>query len=78
MVDLKHKSMKKTILKSLAALVLLVAGVAAIVFMNSSFLPYGIGLILISSVAIYQYLNHHQNASTIFSRAASASLNPSK
>lgn len=70
--DLKSKSFQKSILKSLLALTLLVLGVASIIFMNINFLPYGIGLILISSVAIYHYLKHHHHSNQIFSRAAKA------
>ncbi len=70
--NLKSKSFQKTILKSLFALTLLVAGVVSIIFMNLNFLPYGLGLIMTSSVAIYHYLKHHHHSSKIFSRAVKA------
>lgn len=71
-IDLKRQSYRKTILKSLLALVALVASVAAIVFLDLSYMPYAVALILLSSVAIYEYFTHHRNTSKIYSRAAKA------
>ncbi|MGB7978800.1 MAG: hypothetical protein WCF19_06550 [Chlamydiales bacterium] len=70
--DLKKQAYRKAILKSLLALSALVAGVAAIIFLNINFLPYGIGIIVMSAAAMYEYFTHHRHTAKVYTRAAKA------
>ncbi len=72
LMALKSKSQQKALLKSLVAVAALAAGVFAIIFIGSSLLPYGIAVILMSSLAIYEYQNQHARSSAIFTRATQA------
>ncbi len=71
LIDYTSKLKNETIAKTIVALAAIVAGVAAIVFLNASFAAAGIGLILIAAVAIYQYSKHYHQSKKIFMRAAS-------
>lgn len=71
LVGIKRKIRTEAVAKSMFATAILVAGVAAILFLNGHFLAIGIGIILISSLAIYQYLSYYSNSKNIFSRASS-------
>lgn len=64
---LKAKWSQSTALKTLFTTAFLIVGVAAIVFMSSNFLSIGISIVLISSLAIYQFLDHHRHTQRILS-----------
>ena len=72
LMTLKSKSQQKALLKTLIAATALAAGIFAIIFIGSSLLPYGIAVILMSSLAIYEYQNQHARSSAIFTRATQA------
>jgi len=72
LLKLKGQSNRATILKSLLFTAALAAGVAAIIFLGSSFLAYGIAAVVISTFAIYKCVKHYQLTNNIFNRAADA------
>ena len=74
LLKLKQQWGRSTLLKSLFFAAVLAAGVAAVVLFgaNINFLAIGIGIILVSSFAIYHYFNHYRHTTNIFNRAASA------
>lgn len=71
-IDYTRALKKEMILKSLLALIAIVVGVAAIIFLNGNYVAVGIGIILIASLAIYQYSKHYHQSRNIFMRAANA------
>jgi hypothetical protein len=74
LLKLKEQWSRTTLLKALFFVATLVAGIAAIIFLgaNFNFLAAGIGIILVSSFAIYQYFNCYRNSNNTFNRAADA------
>lgn len=72
LIDFTKKLKKETIIKSLVALAAIVAGAAAIIFLNASYAAIGVGIILMASLAIYQYSKHYHQSKQIFMRAAGA------
>lgn len=64
---LKAKWDQSTAVKTLLTTAALIAGIAAILFLSSNFLSVGITVIVVSSLVIYQFLNHHRQTQKIFS-----------
>lgn len=72
LLELEKKEQKEWVLKTLFASALLVVGVCMVALFGSNLLAVGIAIILISSLAIYQYFSHYRNSKNIFLRAANA------
>ena len=60
----KEKFEKEWVIKSLLTLAALIAGVCAIILLGSSFFSYSITIVLVSSLAIYQYFYHYRKKSS--------------
>lgn len=72
LIKLKQQWSRNTLLKSLLCTAALAAGVAAIIFLGSTYLSIGIAVVVISSLAIYHYFKHYRNTKNILNRAAAA------
>lgn len=62
----------ETVVKILLSTALLVAATVAVVFLSSYFLTSGIGIIIISSFAIYKYFTCYYDSKNIFALAAAS------
>ncbi len=73
-ISLKQQWIRSNAIKSIFFAAVLAAGIAAVVLLgaNMNFLAIGIGIILVSSFAIYHYFNHYRHTKNIFNRAAAA------
>jgi hypothetical protein len=74
LICLKQQWTRSNVIKSLFFAAILAAGIAAVVLLgaNINFLAIGIGIILVSSFAIYHSFNHYRHTKNIFNRAAAA------
>ena len=72
LTDLKKQAKTEWLVKSLFATAVLIVGICAVALLGSNFLAAGIAVILISSLAIYQYFNHYRHSRNVFIRAARA------
>ncbi len=74
--DMQKQAQKEFVSKSLMAIAFLVMGISAIILLNSNFLAAGIAVIVISSLAIYQYFYDYRHTKNIFSKATLAIKSP--
>lgn len=72
LINFKYKLNKTATLKGLAALVGLVIGVVALIFLSIHFAPIAIGIIVVSSYSFYHQIQNCLDANRDFSREASA------
>lgn len=70
--EMKRQQQKELLLKTLLATAALVAGIAMAALLGTSFMAFGLALILISSWAIYHYVNDYKHARNIYLQAAAA------
>lgn len=70
--DIIKDTNRKTVLKSLLATAVIIASIAACVLLTSDFLAVGIGIILVSSFAIYQLYINYRNTNNLLKTAISA------
>lgn len=71
-IQIKRQWNREVALKSFLSLASLIAGIAVIIFLGSNYLAIGIGVIVISGMALYQYLNCHRHSMNLLARAVAA------
>lgn len=72
LLKLKQQWNRDTLLKSLFSVAAIIMGIATIIFLSSVFSFIGIAMIVIASVALYQYFENYMPTMNIFNRAATA------
>jgi hypothetical protein len=77
LINFKYKLNKSATLKGLTALVGLVIGVVALIFLSIHFAPLAIGGIIVASYSFYHQIQNCLDANRDFGRETSAlALNP--
>jgi hypothetical protein len=72
LIDNHYQSKKEILCKALLATVLVVAGIALLLFTGADFFATGVGLILLGAMALYYYYHQYHHTTTIFNRAIDA------
>ncbi len=74
LISLKSSEKRKTIVKCLIALALIVMAIFAIALLKNLFVAAAIGVIVIATLSIYNYLDSYRDSRAIFLRSAGAML----
>lgn len=72
LLDYKREATRELLIKTLLSLVGIIAGVAISIFLNIAFLPWGVGLTVLSALAFYHYFHQYRHTSSVLGRAAEA------
>lgn len=72
LVDLRRHSNREVFCKGAAGLAALVAGIMLIVFLTSSFLGTGVGLIVIGTLVLEHYIQQYRRTNSIYTRTINA------
>ncbi len=70
--EFKYKAKRDLVLKTLLTAAVIIAAIALTILFHGSFLATGIGVILISCFAIFQYYNCYRDSKNVFLLAANA------